>query len=218
MRSLYALNRMLGVEDTSIAINRQMALVLLEYYMVKAESAKSSKAEKAQAMLILDYLVNVVPSEDIETAYRNTEAKRFKGEVEVYVDGSAKYNNGPSRRCRASIAFAIIVNGRLKVVHDQNVGNRTSTEAEYLAVLHALEYLIDYGYANARVTVYSDSESVVRQTNLLSRTRSENLVKLRNAVHQMMKKFEHGVSIIHVPRHRNRLCNAIAAERRNINE
>ncbi|MHA2108867.1 MAG: ribonuclease HI family protein, partial [Candidatus Hodarchaeales archaeon] len=76
----------------------------------------------------------------------------------IFTDGAARGNPGP-----AAAAFLFVKNDR--IVHQQNyfLGNQTNNQAEYQAIIKALE--IAKEYTNESIILASDSELVIKQLN-----------------------------------------------------
>jgi ribonuclease HI len=91
------------------------------------------------------------------------------------------------------------------------LGTATNNVAEYHAIINALAEAGAY-YTGGTVTVYSDSELVVRQLTGRYRIRKEHLAALHREVMRRAEAFA-GVSFVSVPRENpgiraaDRLCN-----------
>jgi len=112
--------------------------------------------------------------------------------VSVYTDGGARGNPGP-----AAIGI-IIVDEENKILeeHKELLGVKTNNQAEYLAIIKALELALKYG---SEIQCYSDSELMINQ--LLGRyaIKNEELKKLIQAVKEKEKMFKK-VKYTHVKR------------------
>ena len=114
--------------------------------------------------------------------------------IEVYVDGASLGNPGPS-----GIAIIIKKDGKVLERYSSFAGVRTNNQAEYIAVLKALDMAKRYGN---RVKIYSDSELVVRQLNGKYAVKNKNLRELYRKVKNLEREFSE-VKYIHVPRNQN---------------
>jgi len=103
--------------------------------------------------------------------------------VSVYIDGAARGNPGPG-----GLGVVIYKNGEKKPIREVKgfLGVVTNNQAEYLALIRALEEL--RGMPVKEVKIYSDSQLLVRQMNGEYRVRNENLIPLYNKAEQMMGK------------------------------
>lgn len=110
----------------------------------------------------------------------------------VYSDGGARGNPGP-----AAIGILILdENERIIEKHKECVGKKTNNQAEYLAIIKALEIAAKY---SKKVHCYSDSELMIKQLQGEYKIRNEELQKLFKIVEDKEKAFEE-VSYSHVKR------------------
>ncbi len=107
-------------------------------------------------------------------------------DVVIYTDGASRKNPGESA------SGYMIFDGKEEnlLAHDALYnGIRTNNEAEYIAIISALERTgRDFGYKTS-VRLYSDSELVVRQINGKYRVKEEGLRKLCKKAVELSKKF-----------------------------
>jgi len=116
--------------------------------------------------------------------------------VVIFTDGAAEPNPGPA-------AIGVIIKdkqGRLITSISQRIGRATNNQAEYRAIIAALEHAITLG-AN-QVEIHSDSELVVRQVNGEYRVKKVTLKPLYQQVKQLQSQLK-GFTITHIPRHQN---------------
>ncbi|HVL86460.1 MAG TPA: ribonuclease HI family protein [Candidatus Thermoplasmatota archaeon] len=111
-----------------------------------------------------------------------------------YTDGASRGNPGA-----AGIGFLLVnaESGGVLAEEARSIGVATNNEAEYRALVAALEAAL--AYAPREVAHYSDSELLVRQLNGQYRLRAENLRPLLARVEEARTRFER-VSHAHVPR------------------
>jgi len=123
--------------------------------------------------------------------------------VLVNTDGAADPNPGP-----AAIG-ATIKDERGKVVAtiSQRIGRATNNQAEYRAIIAALEKAA--GLGARQVDIRSDSELVVRQLNRRYRVKKASLKLLYQQVNQLLSRFE-DFTITHVPRQQNTEADRLA--------
>ncbi len=111
----------------------------------------------------------------------------------AYCDGASRGNPGP-----AAIACEIVdEKGTVLKRFSKFLGKRTNNEAEYEALLAALE--LARGLTRGRVDCFLDSELVVRQLRGEYRIRSPRLRSLWLKVREAQQCFQN-VSFTHVPR------------------
>ncbi len=121
----------------------------------------------------------------------------------IWVDGAARGNPGP-----AAIGATIKdEQGKLVASISQRIGTTTNNQAEYRAVIAALEKAISLGARH--VELNSDSELVVRQISGKYRVKNANLKPLYQKVKQLQSLLE-GFTITHIPRQQNREADNLA--------
>lgn len=121
----------------------------------------------------------------------------------AYVDGAARGNPGPS-----GIGIAILTEKKETIKEiSRYVGIGTNNQAEYLALLEALEAIKQLG-AHA-VTIYSDSQLVVRQINGQYEVKDKKLKVLHESAKKTIKEFEQ-FQITHIPREENKRADKLA--------
>ena len=116
--------------------------------------------------------------------------------VVIFTDGAAEPNPGP-----AAIGATIkSEQGRLIASISQGIGRTTNNQAEYRAIIAALEKAIELGAK--QVDMRSDSELVVRQINGRYRVKNAALKPLYQQVKHLQSLLE-GFTITHIPRQQN---------------
>lgn len=91
----------------------------------------------------------------------------------------------------------------------QAVGRVTNNQAEYMAVIAALEKAISLGFDE--VEIRADSELVVRQINGRYRVKNANLKPLYQKVIQLKSQFM-SFTITRIPRNLNKEADRLAGE------
>ena len=123
--------------------------------------------------------------------------------VIIFTDGVSRGNPGP-----AAIGATIKdEQGKVVATISQGIGRTTNNQAEYRAIIAALENAIRLG-AN-QVDMYSDSELVVRQINGRYRVKKASLKPLYQKVKQLQSQLE-GFTITHIPRQQNTEADSLA--------
>ncbi|HMF12576.1 MAG TPA: ribonuclease HI family protein [Gemmataceae bacterium] len=127
------------------------------------------------------------------------------GTLTIHTDGGARGNPGP-----AAYAFVIQRAGAPAIEESACIGDATNNQAEYTALIQALERALQLGRAH-RLLVHSDSELLVKQMNGEYRVKDEGLKPLYEKARRLASRFA-AVTIRHVPRLQNawadRLYNA----------
>src|SRR2546426_6070400 len=114
-----------------------------------------------------------------------------------YVDGQSQGNeqNSLPRKAKIAIAYAesdAVDRGKFRI-YWQPIGDRTNNEAEYYALLKALELIAEKTTGKGRgnigeALVRSDSKLVVNQVNGEWRGVEEKLIELSNKTKEMIEK------------------------------
>jgi len=117
----------------------------------------------------------------------------LKLRLRVYSDGASRGNPGIS-----AIAFMILTeDGRLLKRYSKYVGVRTNNQAEYEALISALESASEL--TDQEVTCCMDSELVVKQLNGEYQVRNPTLKTLWLRVQELKQKFQR-ITFKRVPR------------------
>lgn len=121
----------------------------------------------------------------------------------IFTDGAAEPNPGPA-------AIGAIIKdeqGRLIARISRRIGMATNNQAEYRAVIAALEEAIKLGVTHVKLN--SDSELVVKQINGRYRVKKAALKPLHQKVRQLLGLLE-GFAITHIPREQNVEADSLA--------
>jgi len=123
--------------------------------------------------------------------------------VIIFADGAAEPNPGP-----AAIG-AVIKDEQGKVIAaiSQSIGRSTNNQAEYRAVIAALEKAIELGATH--VDLFSDSELLVRQIKGQYRVKKAELKPLYQQVKHLQGLLQ-GFTVTHVPRLQNTEAHGLA--------
>ena len=121
----------------------------------------------------------------------------------IFADGASRGNPGP-----AAIGVTIKdERGRLITSISQRIGKATNNQAEYRAIIAALEEAIRLGAK--RVDIKMDSELVVKQINGEYRVKKVTLKPLYQRVKQLQSSLE-SFTITHIPREQNAEADKLA--------
>ncbi|MFC1907173.1 ribonuclease HI family protein [Chloroflexota bacterium] len=123
--------------------------------------------------------------------------------VTIFTDGAAQNNPGP-----AAIG-AVVKDERDKTIAriSQAIGHATNNQAEYRAVIAALEEAIRLGAKHIRLN--SDSELVVRHLEGRYRVKNAALKPLYQQVKQLQSRLE-SFTVNHIPREQNTEADGLA--------
>jgi ribonuclease HI len=125
--------------------------------------------------------------------------------LNIYVDGASWGNPGP-----AAIG-AVIKDGEQKELTNisQYIGEATNNQAEYQAVIAALKEATRF--RATKVTLYLDSELIVKQLAGSYKVRNLFLFPLYKEAAELCKKFDN-LSIVHIGHDDNIEAHALAKE------
>src|SRR5262249_49490184 len=113
-------------------------------------------------------------------------------------DGASRGNPGA-----AAFAYVIARKGAATIENAGRLGELTNNQAEYVALVRALEHALRLG-AEHRVVVKSDSELLVKQMKGEYKVKNEDLRPLYEQAKGLAARFRGGVSFVHVRRELNK--------------
>jgi ribonuclease HI len=135
--------------------------------------------------------------------------------LSIYIDGAARGNPG-----EAGIGIIIKkTDGTVLFSAAGYIGKTTNNAAEYTALLTALTKLkksptlLKSGSGSpdpGLITIYSDSELVVKQTGGQYRVKEPELKKLYGRVLDLIRSIPHKIEIKHIRREQNREADRLA--------
>jgi ribonuclease HI len=123
----------------------------------------------------------------------------------VHVDGASRGNPGPA-------AIGVVMrdeNGATAVRLSSYIGRTTNNQAEYTALIAALEEASRLGAD--RVDIRTDSQLMVEQIRGRYKVRNANIKPLFEEVTRLLSAFK-GYGILHIPREQNSEADALANE------
>jgi ribonuclease HI len=124
----------------------------------------------------------------------------------IHTDGASRGNPGP-----AAYAYRIERDGEPDVEEAGCLGRMTNNQAEYTALVRALEHALELGPEHP-VLVRSDSELLVKQMNGQYRVKDEGLRDLYEEARDLVRRFRGPVTIRHVRREQNARADALCNE------
>ncbi len=122
--------------------------------------------------------------------------------VIIYTDGAADPNPGPA-------AIGVVIKdekGTIIRSISKRIGQTTNNQAEYWAVIAALEEAVKLGAKS--VDLKSDSELVVRQLTGMYKVRKEELKPLFQRVKQLQNSLK-SFRVTHIKRNRNKAADRL---------
>lgn len=126
------------------------------------------------------------------------------GRAHVYFDGASRGNPGP-----AAVGWVIVTDEGIVAEEGERIGTATNNQAEYEALVRALEAADDIGFDEVRVR--GDSELIVKQIRGAYDVNDPDLREKRVRAVGLLDRFEEW-SIQHVPREINDRADQLANE------
>jgi ribonuclease HI len=126
--------------------------------------------------------------------------------LNIHTDGASRGNPGA-----AAFAYVIERDGAELIEEAGCLGRMTNNQAEYTALVKALEHALELGAAN-RLLVHSDSELLVKQMRGEYRVKNEDLRDLYEAAQDLVRRFRGPVTFRHVRRGDNSRADALCNE------
>jgi ribonuclease HI len=119
----------------------------------------------------------------------------------MHIDGASRGNPGP-----AAYAIVLARPGMPVVEEADTIGKATNNVAEYTALVEGLRLATELGVK--KLSVFSDSELMVKQMDGLYRVKNPELLDLYNEAKRLAGNFEK-LTITHVRREQNARADAI---------
>lgn len=130
-------------------------------------------------------------------------AKQLPKTLKIFTDGCAKGNPGPAG---AGFVFED-VEGNVLDEGFAALGDTTNNEAEYRALILALERCAELGVKSA--FFFTDSQLMAHQINGIYKIKNERIGQLIKRVMELRRKLEK-FQITYVPREQNRRADKLA--------
>ncbi len=122
--------------------------------------------------------------------------------VQIYIDGAARGNPGES-------GIGILIKdeaGKTREI-EKYLGTRTNNQAEYTALITALESSKEH--RSKTIHIYTDSLLLANQMNGLWKVKHPEIAILNKKAKELLKNFKH-VTIRHIPREKNKEADRLA--------
>jgi ribonuclease HI len=126
--------------------------------------------------------------------------------LRIHTDGASRGNPGA-----AAYAYVIEDGNGLLIEEADCLGTMTNNQAEYTALVRALEHALELG-ADHGLLIHSDSELLVKQMNGEYRVKNEELRDLYEQAQALVRRFRGRVSFRHVRRALNSRADALCNE------
>ena len=126
------------------------------------------------------------------------------GRAHVYFDGASRGNPGP-----AAIGWVIVTDEGIVAEGSERIGRATNNQAEYEALLGALEAATDYGFEE--LVIKGDSQLIVKQVRGEWDANDPALREKRVRARELLRGVDEW-SLDHVPREINDRADELANE------
>ncbi|WP_280585972.1 ribonuclease HI [Halorubrum sp. Boch-26] len=126
------------------------------------------------------------------------------GRAHVYFDGASRGNPGPG-----AVGWCLVTSDGVVAEGGERIGRVTNNQAEYAALIRALEAADEYGFE--AVDVRGDSELIVKQVRGEWDANDPELREKRVRARELLERFDRW-SIGHVPREINARADDLANE------
>jgi len=122
--------------------------------------------------------------------------------LQIYTDGGSKGNPGP-----ASIGVAYFLNGVKVDTYREDIGHATNNEAEYTALVRALELVqsrkVHKVHKVDKIQVFSDSRLMVNQVNGIFKVKEARLREFIFKIRSLETEIGLPISYKDIPREQN---------------
>lgn len=122
--------------------------------------------------------------------------------LQIYTDGGSKGNPGP-----ASVGVAYFIDDKKIETYREDIGHATNNEAEYTALVRALEIVKKSSKLQAlsykKIEVFSDSKLMVNQVKGLWKVKEARLRDFIFKIRSLEAEIELPISYKDIPREQN---------------
>lgn len=134
--------------------------------------------------------------------------------LKVYFDGASRGNPGKAG------AGIVVINDRDEIVGKicSYLGEKTNNQAEYLAVLLALDYLQANDINDKTIELIGDSQLVIKQLRGEYKIKNEKLKDLYWQIREHIVNSGFNIKFSHVKREKNKLADEMANKALDDNE
>jgi ribonuclease HI len=123
--------------------------------------------------------------------------------VMIFTDGASRGNPG-----EAGGGFVIYKDKKELVAKSLYYGKKTNNQAEYLAVINALEYIYEHNLTTEKLLFFADSQFLVKQIQKEYKVKAKNIIPLYHKVETLLKNLNYTFQWI--PRDDNKRADELA--------
>ena len=128
--------------------------------------------------------------------------------LQIFTDGVSKGNPGP-----AAVGVAYFLDGLKVETYREDIGTATNNEAEYTALIRALEQLLKSSKLKAlgykSIAVHSDSRLMVNQVKGLFKVNESRIREFILKIRSLESEIGLPISYINIPREQNAIADAL---------
>lgn len=123
--------------------------------------------------------------------------------LKIFTDGGSKGNPGP-----ASIGMVFKIDGKVIFTHKESIGIATNNDAEYLALIKALEKIKNlppntYHFSPSRIECFSDSRLMVNQVNGMFKVKNGKIKEYVLKIRTLEQDIDLPITYRYIPREQN---------------
>ena len=122
--------------------------------------------------------------------------------IEIYIDGASRGNPGD-----AGIGVKIIEPGKEPREIKRYLGKMTNNQAEYAALIEALQSAKDL--SSQPIRIFTDSQLVANQVNGLWKVKHEEIIPLNRKARSLFSEYG-DITIQHIRREKNKEADRLA--------
>jgi len=136
--------------------------------------------------------------------FSNNDCRIVKSHWVLYIDGASRGNPG-----LAGAGIFLSKNAEVVAKNSYFLGTKTNNQAEYYALVCGLKVLKEQApQGKDQVTIYSDSELLVRQVKGIYKIKNQDLKKLYDDVISLLHGLDYKIE--HIRREKNTVADDLA--------
>lgn len=122
-----------------------------------------------------------------------------KKSYSLFTDGACEFDDD-YKPVNAGIGGLLKIDNKIIFSFSENIGKKTNNEAEYLALMKGIEICVESNILN--ISIFSDSELVVKQINGDYKVKNDRMSKLYKRTHELLSELK-SWKVVHVLRDKN---------------
>ncbi len=122
-----------------------------------------------------------------------------KKSYNLFTDGACEFDDD-YKPVNAGIGGLLKIDNKIIFSFSENIGKKTNNEAEYIALIKGIEICVESNILN--ISIFSDSELVVKQINGDYKVKNDRMSKLHKRTHELLSELK-SWKVVHVLRDKN---------------